>query len=93
MNENIVVETSTVVEREKMDNEIEVELKSNLPLYTNASSVVKSSANSLSVHEFIETIHIVYSEIVHREKKPFQASLWECSQNVHMRTHIMASTF
>ena len=38
-NENIVVETSAIVESEEIDIEIEVQPKSNLPPYTNASSV------------------------------------------------------
>ena len=63
VNENIVAETSTIVESEEIDIEIEVELKPNLPPYTNASSDVKSTTNSLSGNEFIETIYKVYSEI------------------------------
>ena len=46
VNENIVVETSTIFESE----EIDVKLKLNLPPYTNASSVVKSTTNSLNEH-------------------------------------------
>ena len=72
MNENIVVETSTVVEREEIDIEMVVELKRNLPLYTNTSSVVKSSTNSLNGHEFVETIHRVYEEIVQWRKNLFK---------------------
>ena len=40
VNENIVVKTSTIVESDKIDIEIEVELKPNLPPYSNASGVV-----------------------------------------------------
>ena len=58
-NENIVVETS-----EEIDIEIEVELKPNLPPYTNGSSNAKSTAKCLNGHEFVETIHRVYDEIV-----------------------------
>ena len=72
MNENIVVETSTIVEREEIDIEMVVELKRNLPLYTNASSVVKSSTNSLNGHEFVEIIHRVYDEIVQWRKNLFK---------------------
>ena len=68
VNENIVVETSTIVESEKIDIEIKVELKRNLPPYTNASSVVKSATNSLKGHEFVETIHGVYDAIVQWRK-------------------------
>ena len=47
MNENTTVETSTIVESEEIDTEIEEELKPNLPPYTNASSVVKSTTSGL----------------------------------------------
>ena len=63
MNENIVVETSAIVESEEIDIKIEVEPKPNLPPYANASSVVKSTTNSLNGHEFVETTHRVYNEI------------------------------
>ena len=56
MNENTVVETGTIVESEEIDIEIEGELKPYLPPYTNASSVVKSTTNSLNGHEFVENI-------------------------------------
>ena len=62
-NENIEVEISTIVESEEIDIEIEVELKPNLPPYTNASSVEKSTTNSLNGHEFVETTYRVYDEI------------------------------
>ena len=48
MNENIEVETSTIVESEEVHTEIEEELKPNLPRYINASSIVKSTTNSLN---------------------------------------------
>ena len=57
---------------EEIDIEIEVELKPNLPPYTNASSVVKSITNSLNEHEFLETIHRVYDEIVQWRKNLFK---------------------
>ena len=63
MNENFVVETSAIVEREEIDIEIEVEPKLNLLPYANASSVVKSITNSLNGHQFVETTHRVYNEI------------------------------
>ena len=66
------METSTIVESEEIDIEIEVELKPNLPPYENASSVVKSTTNSLNEHEFVETIHVVYDEIVQRRKNLFK---------------------
>ena len=50
MSENIVVQTSAIVESEEIDIEIEIELKPNLPLYTNASSSVTSTNNSLNRH-------------------------------------------
>ena len=50
VNENIIVETSTIFESEEIYIEIDVELKLNLPPYTNASSVVKSTTNSLNEH-------------------------------------------
>ena len=56
VNENTVVETGTIVESEEIDIEIEGELKPYLPPYTNASSVVKSTTNSLNGHEFVENI-------------------------------------
>ena len=64
MNEYTVVETSTVVESEEIDIEIEEELKPNLSPYRNPSSVAKSTTNNLNGHEFVETIHVVYNEIV-----------------------------
>ena len=48
VNENIEVETSTIVESEEVHTEIEEELKPNLPRYINASSIVKSTTNSLN---------------------------------------------
>ena len=57
MNENIIVETSTIVESEEIDIEIKVERKPNLSPYTNTSSVVKPTTNSVNGHEFVETIH------------------------------------
>ena len=62
MNENTAEQTSAIVESEEIEIEIEVELKPNLPLYANASSVVKSTSNSLNGHEFVETIHRVYDD-------------------------------
>ena len=64
MDENVAVETSAIFESEEIDIEIEVDLKPNLPPYTIASRVVKSTTNSLNGHEFVETIHGVYDEIV-----------------------------
>ena len=72
MDENIVVETSAIVESEKIDIEIEAELKPNLPPYRNASSVVKSTTNSLNGHEFVESSHRVYDEIVPWRKTLFK---------------------
>ena len=72
MNENIVVETNTIVESEEIDNEIKVELKPNFPSYTNASSVVKSTTDSLNRHELVKTIHRVYDEIVQWRKNLFK---------------------
>ena len=72
VNENIIVETSTIVESEEIDIEIKGELKPNLPPYTNTSSVVKSTTNSLNGHEFVETIHGVYDEIEQRSKNLFK---------------------
>ena len=43
-------------------------VRSDLPPYTNASSVVKSITNSLNENEFVETIHRVYNEIMQRRK-------------------------
>ena len=74
MIENIVVETNTIVESEEKEIEIEVKLKPNLPSYTNASSIVKSTTNSLNGHEFVETIHRVYDEIVQWRKDLFKLS-------------------
>ena len=71
VNENIVVETSTIVECEEIGIEIEVELKPNLPPYTNASSVVKFNANNINGYEFVETIQGVYDEIVQWRKNLF----------------------
>ena len=48
------------------------EFKPNLPPYTNASSVVKSTPNSLNGHEFVETIPFVYDEIVEWRKNLFK---------------------
>ena len=59
MNENIVVKTSAIIESEEIDIEIEVELKPNFPQYTNESSIVTSTTNSLNGHEFVKTIHRV----------------------------------
>ena len=73
MNENIVVETSKIVDSVKIDIEIEVELKPTLPPYTNASSIVNSTTNCLNGHEFIETIHRVYNEC--NEGKTFSSFL------------------
>ena len=56
MKENYLVEISAIAESEETDTEIEVELKPNLPPYANASSVVKSTTNSLNGLEFVETI-------------------------------------
>ena len=72
MIENIVVETNTIVESEEKDIEIEVKLKPNLPPYTDASSIVKSTTNSLNGHEFVETMHRVYDEIVQWRKDFFK---------------------
>ena len=72
VNENIIVETSTIIESEEIDIEIKGELKPNLPPYTNTSSVVKSTTNSLNGHEFVETIHGVYDEIEQRSKNLFK---------------------
>ena len=74
MIENIVVETNTIVESEEKEIEIEVKLKPNLPSYTNPSSIVKSTTNSLNGHEFVETIHRVYDEIVQWRKDLFKLS-------------------
>ena len=71
VNENIVVETSTIVESEEIDIEIEVELKPYFPSYTNSSSVVKVYYQHLSRHEFVETINRVHDEMGSGEK-PFQ---------------------
>ena len=59
----IIIITSAIVEREEIDIEMEVEPKPNLPPYANASSVVKSTTNSLNEHQFVETTHRVYNEI------------------------------
>ena len=72
VNENIIVETSTIVESEEIDIEIKVERKPNLSPYTNTSSVVKSTTNSLNGHEFVETIHGVYDEIEQWSKNLFK---------------------
>ena len=72
MIENIVVETNTIVESEEKDIETEVKLKPNLPPYTDASSIVKSTTNSLNGHEFVETMHRVYDEIVQWRKDFFK---------------------
>ena len=56
----------------KSNSEIEVELKPNLPSCINASSFVKSTTNSLNGHEFVETIHRVYDEIVQWRKNLFK---------------------
>ena len=72
VNENITVETSTIVESEEIVIEIEEELKPNLPPYTNAPSIVKSTTNSLNGREFVETIHVVYDEIVQWRKNLFK---------------------
>ena len=72
VNENIVVETSTIVESEEIDIEIEVELKPYFPSYTNSSSVVKSTTNNLSRHEFVETINRVHDEMLQWRKNLFK---------------------
>ena len=72
MDENVAVETSAIFESEEIDIEIEVDLKPNLPPYTIASRVVKSTTNSLNGHEFVETIHGVYDEIVQWRKNLFK---------------------
>ena len=72
LNENIIVETSTIVESEDIDIEIEVELKPILPPYTNPSRDVKSTTNSLNGHEFVAIIHRVYDEIVQWRKNFFK---------------------
>ena len=72
VSENILVETSTVIESEEIDIKIEVELKLNLPPHTNKSSIVKSTTNSLNGHEFVETIHRVYDEIVQWRRNLFK---------------------
>ena len=59
VNENIVVEISTIIESEEIDIEIEEEPKPNLPPYTNTTSVVKSTPNSLNGHKFVEIIYVV----------------------------------
>ena len=40
--------------------------------YTNGSSVVKPTTNSLNGHEFVETIHVVCDEIVQWRKNLFK---------------------
>ena len=72
VNENIVVETSIIVESKGIDIEIEEELKPDLPPYTNAASVVKSITNSLNGKKFVETIHFVYDEILQWRKNLFK---------------------
>ena len=68
MNENIVVETSAIAQSEEIDIEIEVEPKNNLLWYTNSSSVVKSTNDTLNGHKFVETIHRVYDKTVQWKK-------------------------
>ena len=92
MNENIVLETSKIVDSVKIDIEIEVELKPTLPPYTNASSIVNSTTNCLNGHEFIETIHSVYNEC--NEGKTFSSFLLgmqpKCSyENSHHGLNIL----
>ena len=68
MNENTAVETSAIAESEEIDTEIEVEPKHNLLWYTNSSSVVKSTNDTLNGHKFVETIHKVYDKTVQWKK-------------------------
>ena len=69
MNENIVVETSTIVESGKIDIEIDlICLRTQMHLAMD----VKSTINSLYGHEFVETIHRVYSEIVQWRENVFK---------------------
>ena len=74
VNENIVVETCTIVETEDIDIEIEVECRLAFPSYGNASSDVKSATNSLNGREFVETIYRFYVEIVHWRRNLFKLS-------------------
>ena len=60
MNENNVVDTSKTIK----DEEVNIEIKLNLPPCANAFSIVKSTTNGLNGHEIAETIHRVYDEIV-----------------------------
>ena len=68
VNENSVVEASTIAESEETDIEIEEELKPNLPPYTSASSVVKSTTNNPNGYELDEIV----DEIVQWRKKLFK---------------------
>ena len=74
VNENIVVETCTIVESEDIDIEIEVECRLAFPSYRNASGDVKSATNSLNGREFVETIYRFYVEIVHWRRNLFKLS-------------------
>ena len=89
----------TIVKGDEIGIEIEVELKPNLPLYTNASSIVKSLANTLNGHEFVETIYRVYDEIAQWRKNLFQLPsrkaakmfIWELTLWLEHRTEILKS--
>ena len=89
----------TIVKGDEIGIEIEVELKPNLPLYTNASSIVKSLANTLNGHEFVETIYRVYDEIAQWRKNLFQLPsrkaakmfIWELTLWLQHRTEILKS--
>ena len=76
MNQNIVLETGTNVESDGIDIEIDVELKPNLPRYTNASIDVELTTNSLNAHEFVISIQRVYDQIVNW-RKTFSSFLLE----------------
>ena len=67
MNENIVVETSTIVESGEIDIEIDL-----ICLRTQMHLAMQSIINSLNGHEFVETIHRVYSETVQRRENVFK---------------------
>ena len=89
----------TIVKGDEIGTEIEVELKPNLPLYTNASSIVKSLTNTLNGHEFVETIYRVYNEIAQWRKNLFQLPsrkaakmfIWELTSWLEHRTEILKS--
>ena len=88
-----------VVKGDETDIEIEVQLKPNLPLYTNASSIVKSLTNTLNGHEFVETIYRVYNEIAQWRKNLLQLPsrkaakmfIWELTSWLEHRTEILKS--